>query len=246
MQFAPNQPADFTTTITNADGDPVTPDSIVADVFDPSGQVVDDAIPTELSTGFFKYTYVIPADPEMGLWRINWKVVLNGQPAQGDEYFEVVPTGVIVAPADEIAQSQLRARLGEPKENPAGDGSETFFTDIEIIDLLAYAGDDLDVATLEGWRRKMARFARLIDVNESGADRPLSQKFKNAKSMVEFWSGIAGAAVIARQNALAGRVVGKAVNLRCDPPKTLLTPFSGYSEHVRMYPTHRMLIPAIL
>ena len=246
MQYSPGSPAEFTTTVTNASGQPVNADSVEVDIFDPDAQVLDNGVPELVSTGFYRFVYDVPADAQFGLWRINWKITRNGITATGDEYFDVVDPEIIVNPSGAITQSQLRARLGEPKSAPTTDGSETFFTDTEIVDLLAYAGDSLDLATLEGWRRKMARYARLVDVTESGSDRKMRQKFQNAKDMVAFWTRFNGDVEEALQSGFRGSVVGRPVNLRNNGEEALQTPFSGYSDHVREYPTHRLLIPAIL
>jgi hypothetical protein len=247
MRFSPGSTAQLTASVTSSSGASVTPDEIVADIFDSSGtKVLSAGVPTLLMSGLYGVSYDIPEDAQVGLWRIEWTVTEDGLETFGDEFFEVeLPDSVVVTPG-EVIQSQLRARLGESKVDPDGDGSETFFDDDAVFELLTYADGDLDRATAEGWIRKMAKYARLVDVTESGADRKMSQKFKNAKEMVAFWNKIVSGAVIERQNALAGRVVGRAVNLRCDSSEPVLTPFSGYSDHVREYPTHRLLIPAIL
>jgi hypothetical protein len=125
-------------------------------------------------------------------------------------------------------------------------GSDTLFSNDDIADLLVYAGNDLDVATYEGWKRKAAHLQRLIDISESGSDRNLSQRFRQAKSMLDFWGGMLAAQASETSIAMAGRVVGRVVNLRQEEDPNPGTPFSGYSEHIRMYPTHRLLIPAIL
>lgn len=246
MQWSPGSVAELTVTFTKEDGTPVDPSNPVADIFGPDGQKVDDGIPERISTGFYKFAYSIPLDAIEGLWRVDWTANVGTLEVFGTENFEVADAGVIVNPSDSIMHSRLRARLAESKTDPDGDGSETFFTDDQITDLLSYAANDLDGATLEGWLRKQARYSRLVDVSESGTDRKMSQKFKNASAQVKFWSDFLGGIAGSRQDALAGRVVGRAVNLRCEKPSGPLTPFSGYADHIREYPLHRFLIPAIL
>ena len=247
MAWTPDQSPELTATFTKPNGTPTDPDSIYVDVFDPSGtKVIDNGTPERIMEGFYSYTVDLGDDPLLGLWKIEWQAVVNGLNAFGDEVFEVLESPN-VTPSDEVQRSRLRSRLAEVKKEGDLDGSGTFFNDVAITDLLTYAGNDLDRATLEGWLRKQAHYAPLIDVSESGSQRELSQKFEHATEMVEFWIQLLGDAADATSAALAGRIVGRAVCLRERPdPLSLQTPFSGYSEHVRMYPTHRLLIPAIL
>lgn len=248
MRWSPGSVAELTVTFTKEDGTPTDPSEVVTDIFGPDGQKVDDGVPERISVGFYKFDYAIPLDATEGLWRIDWTAQVGNLEVFGTENFEVADAGVIANPSDSIMHSRLRSRLAESKTDPDGDGSETFFTDAEITDLLSYSENELDAATLEGWLRKKARYARLVDVSESGTDRKMSQKFKNAQAMVKFWSDFLGDVAGSRQEALAGRVVGRPVNLRCadDTGLSSLTPFSGYSEHIHAYPSHRLLIPAIL
>lgn len=119
------------------------------------------------------------------------------------------------------------------------------FSTAEINGILSYAEGDLDTATLEGWKRKVAILAHLVDVAESGSDRLLSQRFRQAKAMLDFWAARIAEVEGARSGYIA--VLGSVVNLRGtgrDPSPG--TPFSGYAENIRAYPTHRLLIPAIM
>lgn len=239
MRWSPGATATLTVTYTDDTGAAVDPTSVVADIFDPNDvhEVVAGA-PEHVSQGLYAYEYEIAPDAELGLWRIEWTAVISGEDVLGGEMFEVNPIGVNVNFASEVNASILRSRLSEHDDE--------IFNDAAIQDLLAYANGDLDAATYEGWLRKMARYQRLVDVVESGSDRKMSQKFKQAKVMVDLWGGFIGADNDQRSDAIAGRIVGRVVNLRCSDEPVLLTPFSGYSDHIHMYPTHRLLIPAIL
>lgn len=244
MRYAPGTTAPLTSTFTMPDGDLVDPEFTEVDIYDPNGLVVDNGTPFNVSLGLYRYDFPVPEDAALGLWRIEWHVIINGVHAYGDEIFEV---NYIDAVAPAILSEQLRSRLDEMKIDPLGDGSETFFTDDQIADIFFFSDSDLDAATLEGWLRKQARYARLVDVSESGSVREMSQKFKHATIMVRFWQSVIGDAADAASLALAGRVVGRAVNLwGTEDPLALQTPFSGYSDHIREYPTHRLIIPAIL
>lgn len=249
MRYAPGTTAELTATISDSGNDPVTPTSVLVDIYDTDGTVVvNDGVPVNVSPGLYLYEYDIPSDADKGLWRIEWRIVVSGNTALGVEYFEVYDEQD-AAPdeANVVFNSLLRSRIGEPKTDPLGDGSETLFTDFQIAMIYNKTSGNLNRATLEGWLWKMAYYSSLIDVTESGSDRPLSQKFKQAKEMVDAWRRFVGDDDAAAASAMAGRVVGKAVNLRCcDSDSSNPYPFSGYSYHVRMYPTHRLIIPAVL
>lgn len=140
------------------------------------------------------------------------------------------------------AEDRLRLLLAEPIPN-GGVDSDTMFTDQAISNLLANSGGDMNLACVEGWTIKMGAAARLVDVSEAGAERSLSQKFKQAKAMVElFQKNVNSATAVA---AATYRAKAKVASLReCDIITG--TPFSGSSENVREYPIKRFLIPGIL
>lgn len=239
MIVQPGQDADLTVVFTDDQGQPVDPTSITADIFDPDNSlVVEGEIPVRLSEGFYLYTWLVPEDAELGEYRVEWRSTIGGNSAFGFELFDVsnIIDGGIVAPAD--MQQALRDRLDEK--------TEALFSNDDIVDILFMHGNNLDEATVEGWQRKMARYARLVDVSESGTDRKMSQKFKNAQAMVKFWQGVLDATATIDVGRYRTLVVGRVVNLRGTGSQSLLTPFSGYADHVREYPTHRLVIPAIL
>lgn len=242
MSYSPGQSVTKTATFIDSDGDRVDPDPITVDIVGPDNVVVvNDDVPVRVSLGYFTYTYELENDADLGTWRIEWRGKVGLVDVFGYEEFSVVEFVDV-----ETQNDFLRARLGEPKGEDDEDGSQTFFTDLAIADLLSYASDNMDLATLEGWRRKLARFARLVDVSESGTTRDLTDKFKNAEVMVKYWEKQVGEAEENRLRGL-GRVVGRPVNLGYkESDLSALTPFSGYSEHIREYPTHRLIIPAIL
>lgn len=247
MRYTPGFPAELTATFTDLAGNLIDPDVIEVDLSSPNGSVVSGSTDVErISLGFYKFTYDLPEDAPLGLWRIDWTVEEEGRQATAGEVFEVEEPGVVIGPGGYSEREQLRARLFEEKTDPEGNGSETFFTDATLDDMIVMFGGSLDAATLEGWRRKAARYQRLIDIDESGSNRKLSQKFRQAVVMVQMWNGVIGDASEARSAALRGRVVGRPVNLRTYDTQPVLTPFSGYTDHIRVYPTHRFVYPAIL
>lgn len=243
MSFSPGQEVTKYTTIILSNGDRADADELLVDVVGPDNAIVfNDLVPVNISTGYYSVTFTLPEDADLGTWRIEW----HGSIGLVDIFgFENIEVKEFVDP--ETQNDFLRARLGEQKADDDVDGSQTFFTDTQIADLLSYAGDNYDVATLEGWRRKAARYARLVNIQESGTIRDLTDKFKQAQALVAYWEKIINGAEADRLAAMKGRVVGRAVNLGEVPdPISMLTPFSGYSENIRTYPTHRLVIPAIM
>lgn len=75
----------------------------------------------------------------------------------------------------------LRAVLGE--RIPAlGTEADTMFTDAELLDLLAIYGED---AEIEGWRRKAAEFASLVDTTEGTSKRAMSDLHSQALAQIK-------------------------------------------------------------
>lgn len=246
MPYSQGSTAELEATFTSSYGNPVDPDTVHVDLWDSEGtRVVDNGVPERLSLGTYRYSFAIPEDAPSGLWRIEWQAVVDEMNAFGDEAFVVGSIDVVDHP-EQIVQFRLRSRLGEVSR--AGDNSDTMFDDDAIADLISYAGGDIDLATYEGWKRKTAHLARLIDVGESGSDRLLSQRFRQAKSMMDFWAAVVSEIEVSRRSAMTGRVTGSVINLRNTGRDDGHpgTPFSGYTEHIRMYPIKRLLIPAIL
>lgn len=137
--------------------------------------------------------------------------------------------------------TRLRLLLDE-KIPEGGTETDTKFLDSDIVALLENNGENWNLASAEGWTMKMAMFARLVDMDESGATRKLSQKFRQARDMVRFFSAAAADAWTNESHAF--RALAKAMSLRDDerPGSPSDTPFSGYSEHInaRYFPLKRM------
>lgn len=141
-----------------------------------------------------------------------------------------------IAPTD-----KLRLYLGDKIE--AGETeNDKFFTNAEIQGLLDDNANDLFVAAADGWTIKVSKYSELIDSDESGSARKLSQKYRQALERSKYWAQ----KVIDVQNVSASalRVVAKVASLDESNDMELTgpyaTPFSGYSDSIRTYPTHRM------
>lgn len=71
---------------------------------------------------------------------------------------------------------------------PAGGAStETHFADADITALLSAAGGVLPAAAAEGWRRKAAIYADLVNVSDAGQSRALGELHAHALTMVALY-----------------------------------------------------------
>lgn len=98
-----------------------------------------------------------------------------------------------------LTSEELRARLGE-RIPATGTDADTMFTDAEIIDLITNYGD---AAVLEGWRRKAAEFANLVDTTEGTSKRAMSDLHNNALAMVAMLDASAGTSRVTRIHRLS-------------------------------------------
>lgn len=243
--FAVGTTAELFANFVKDGAEPVDPSSLAFDIIRIEDNVIvfADGVPERISLGFYKASWDIPIDASLGAYRIHWKVVIEGIPANGYEAFDV---GTTEMTADQqLLNERLRARLSEEKTDEFSDGSETMFKDSAIFDMLGMTGNDLNLATLEGWIRKAAKLSRLIDISESGTSRELSQKFKAANTMIDLWTSRCGKDAEGRLAAMRGRVVGRAVNLREERPTVAQwqqMPKRAESDTIVSFPDHEIII----
>lgn len=83
---------------------------------------------------------------------------------------------------------KLRVLLGE-KIPEGGSDADTYFTDAEIVSILADNQGNTRRAAYEGWQMKAAYYAELITVSEGNALRQMSDLHKHALDMVKQFSG---------------------------------------------------------
>jgi hypothetical protein len=103
---------------------------------------------------------------------------------------------------------------------PAGSDIDPYFSDAQLDELLAQNGDNVYTAAAEAWRMKAADFADLVDIDESGSSRKLSQMYKQAMAMAEFFDK--QAVVVGGQ--LVDRTVGRAAKIGRFQPSPAGTP----------------------
>lgn len=185
---------------------------------------------------------LIPGDVEPGWYKIVWTALINGVPAVGVENFELVIQGNVVI---NDLERNLRRRLRDTLTDP-GDDSGAFFLDEEIHSLLAMNGNDIIGAAYDGWLVRAAFYQDHVDVIESGSDRRMSQMFKNAMAMVEFYRKAKLGNVADKNAAIAGRVVGVVASLRGEYVDTFgLVASARYrasqtqTGYVRIFPLYR-------
>lgn len=85
-------------------------------------------------------------------------------------------------PSGEI--TYMRMLLGDPDPAPAG--TTRFFSD-DQINMLLLNTESRERAAQVGWSAKAAFYADLVDINESGAERLLSQMHKNAVRQAQLY-----------------------------------------------------------
>jgi hypothetical protein len=86
---------------------------------------------------------------------------------------------------------------------------DTLFTNAQLDDILS-RWPSINYAAAVGWAIKAGKVADLIDIDESGSKRRLSQKHTSALRMADFYMKLAGAD--SASIAAAVRVVGQPVN----------------------------------
>lgn len=84
-------------------------------------------------------------------------------------------------------EDKLRLLLGEVIPE-GGSDSDTYFSDVQIGDLLTEAQGNVRIAAYEGWRMKAAHYADLITVTEGNAMRQMSDLHKHALDMVKHFA----------------------------------------------------------
>jgi hypothetical protein len=115
----------------------------------------------------------------------------------------------------------LRAYLGERIPDGASD-EDTFFSDAELTAMMTATSYGVLGAAVIGWAAKAGEYARLIDINESGGQRLLSQKFRQANVQLQFFQKLLDSQIATNQATVAsgGRVGPKVLNWAdtgCEP-----------------------------
>lgn len=186
----------------------VDPDNPLVDVLDPAGNVVvADGVPVRLDQGHYSYLVVLPMAAPLGQWEIRWTGVINGFLVSSSESFNVVEPGQVSA-----GSSAVQSVRELTHELEGGDYSTE-----RIEDLLVSNGGSINRVVLHIWRSKAARYAKYIDINESGSNRSFSQLHKNAMAEVASYQKVVDGESTALMAAV-GRAVGRSINILDTPP----------------------------
>lgn len=130
---------------------------------------------------------------------------------------------------------RLRLLLGEAIPD-GGDAADTFFADATITTLLSNNDANLNLAAAEGWMMKAAKFAELMDQDRSGTNVKLSQKYRQAREMMNVFIKAAGESFVVTTSAF--RAIAKVASLdeSCDPIDMGDFPYAAFggSDYVRV------------
>lgn len=170
-----------------------------------------DYIVTDLGGGKWQVVVTTPSDSIAGWASIMWEANTADGPISGQESFELVTSSLSVQSSE--IESILRRRLRDVLSDP-NDDTGAFFSNDEIHTMLAISGGSLNAAALEGWLMKAAYYSRFVDVEESGSSRRLSQMFKNAEAMVNFYRKAADTDSAASASSMKRGIVGRVASLR--------------------------------
>lgn len=198
-----------------------------------------DAVITNTAPGVWEAVFGVPENVDSGWYKAVWHGLLDGEDIYGIENFQIVEYGSILPLTTERS---LRRRLND-KLDDESDDSDAFFTDDEILGLLAMGGGDIFQAALDGWAIKMAWFSDSVDINESGSERKGSQLFRQAQMMAKFYSdGIKERS--AAQTAAQPLPVAVVASLRRDRATSIpYNPFTLNTDgpHCRLFPLKRFM-----
>lgn len=136
---------------------------------------------------------------------------------------------------------QLRLFLDE-KIPPGGSADDTGFATEDLQMLLDMNDGDIIGAAADGWEIKAGFYHALIDVNENGSDRKMSQMYDHADKRAKSFRSRADKAI-----ALAGapRVAGIGADVwESSDVWERISMFSDNYGNIRTYPLYRF--PAVL
>lgn len=92
------------------------------------------------------------------------------------------------------------------------------FTDASLDEIFTRSGGNIYRAASEGWTIKAGDYADMVDVDESGSVRKLSQLYKNAKEQANHFFLLGGG--VLGFGASLRRVLGKPLSMRERPAIT--------------------------
>lgn len=200
----------------------------------------EEVVITDQGSGTWSAVVIVPSDSLPGWVEAKWQVEATTGAVEGSEMFEVYVGTVSTTQAE----SNLRRRLRDALPD-GSDDSSAFFLNDEIHSLLAINGGSIVGAAYDGWAIRAAHYQTLVDVEESGSSRRLSQMFKNAEAMMKFYEKALESETGVNSSAIAGRVVGVVASLRGEYVDALGLATVGFittdAMYVRPFPLKRLL-----
>lgn len=106
----------LTGTYETGTGDLVDPTNPAVDIIDADDvELVTNDDPDRVSLGQYTYTYVVPDDGAVGMWRIHWSGIIDGLTSGGDDWFNVVTPGeILTSDYDLLTLDEAKAALNIP------------------------------------------------------------------------------------------------------------------------------------
>lgn len=130
-----------------------------------------------------EFTFTLPAMPE-DRYYLQFVTEANGQ-----TYYDENDTLLLIAGGGGVGSVTPPIRR---LRRLTGEHGDEFYSDDEMQEMLTAYTDqgviDYDRAALAIWAEKMGRYASMVDMVESGAERKLSQLYKNAQGMYLLYS----------------------------------------------------------
>jgi hypothetical protein len=163
----------------------VDPDDPMVSIYDPNGAALYQSEPiVRDDVGQYHFTFLVPTDAAVGDWTVVFLGTVDGRQVESSGFLQVLD-------ASQVSQMQstinhIRLAVGE-KIPVGGSDGDTRFTDIDILSELNYAGQDLNKVKASLWLAKSGMWAELVDIDESGTDRSLSQMSKAALAQAKIY-----------------------------------------------------------
>lgn len=166
----------------------VDPTDPYMDLLAPDGtNVSPHTLLTKDDVGEYHVTFTVPTDAQVGTWTMQFYGIIGGGEVTAPDEFEVIEAGL----ASPIVQTTLQIRMLLGERIPIGkDETATRFTDTEIIAMYYADNQDLNKTMADMWMSKAGMWAELVDYDESGTERAMSQMQKAALSQAKVYQGI--------------------------------------------------------
>lgn len=130
--------------------------------------------------GIVKYDWATPDTAEAGYFYAEWEVTFTLTSKK--QTFPTVGYHLvaILHDLDSPTLSDLGFAAVRRLRSMVGEDTQDNYTDSMLDAMLVRNGDDLDLTAAEVWREKAASYAELVDVNNAGSSRKLSQLYDRA------------------------------------------------------------------